>query len=65
MEGVILYRVVIILVFLRRGYMRKDLKELKIEDLNFRVKGKSKCKSFEMRKVGIFVVLEYSEWEVW
>lgn len=41
--------------------MRKYLKELKIEDLDFPVKGISRCKSFEMKKAGIPVVLEHNE----
>ena len=41
--------------------MRKDLKELKTDDLDLLVKGKSRCKYFRMRKAGIAVVLEHSE----
>lgn len=41
--------------------MRKDLKELKTADLDFRVKGESNCKILETRNEGISVVLEHSE----
>lgn len=43
------------------GDMRKDLKELKTDDLDLLVKGKSKCKYFRMREAGIPVVLGHSE----
>lgn len=40
--------------------MRKDLKELKTEALDFPVEGNSKFKSFYARKAGVPVVLEPS-----
>lgn len=45
--------------------MRKYLKELKTEDLDFPVKGTASVRAFEMRKAGRPLVLGHNEGEAW